>query len=295
MADSRSVDEGGVRLTPVTPAEDMRTVLVNQVSWGAVFAGIVVALIVHLLLTMIGAGIGLVNLNPGQVDAADAGTFSTTAGIWWIATGILAALAGGYTAGRLSGRPKESTAAWHGIAAWAGSTIIVFYLLTTAVGGLVGGILNTVGGLVSTAAEIAGPTIAAANPLEAVTRQLELATPNPDPAAARTDAINAVIAAITADEDANGVEHQQAIAALAQATGTTPEAAQQRIADLEAQADAALQSAADAAETASNAVGTASIFAAIALILGGIAAAFGGRMGKVQPTVTDARRRDMIG
>jgi len=47
--------------------------------------------------------------------------------------------AGGYAAGRLAGKPKESTAAWHGLTAWALTALVIFYLLTTTVGGLLGG------------------------------------------------------------------------------------------------------------------------------------------------------------
>ena len=46
-------------LTPVTPAEDARTILINEVSWSAVLAGIVIALTAQLLLNLLGVGIGL--------------------------------------------------------------------------------------------------------------------------------------------------------------------------------------------------------------------------------------------
>ena len=60
------------------------------------------------------------------------------AGIWWTVSGIIASLVGGYVAGRLSGKPKPSTTSWHGLIAWAVTTLLVFYLLTSAIGGLVG-------------------------------------------------------------------------------------------------------------------------------------------------------------
>lgn len=279
-------ERSDVRVTGVTPAEDVRTVVLNQVSWGAVFAGIALALVVHLLLTMIGAGVGLISLNPGQAGAADAGTFSITAGIWWIVAGIIAAFAGGYTAGRLSGRPKQSTAAWHGLASWAGTTIIVFYLLTTAVAGIVGGVFNAVGSFAQTAAEVAAPVVDELDPLEQVAQQVEIAAPGDDAAAIRDAAVAAVRAALTADEAEAAEAQETAAQALARATGEPIETAQQRLANLQADFEAAMAEAADAAEAASNALGTASLFAALALVLGAIAAWFGGRMGKVRPTVT---------
>ena len=52
-------DRDAPHMTPVTPAEDVRTVVLNRISWGAVLAGVVLALVTHLILNMIGLGIGL--------------------------------------------------------------------------------------------------------------------------------------------------------------------------------------------------------------------------------------------
>ena len=130
-----------VHISPVTPAEDARSVLLNRVSWGAVLAGVVVALVAQLILNMIGVGVGAATLDPGA--GADqnpsARGFSMGAAAWWTVSGILASLAGGFTAGRLSGQPKEMTAAWHGLTAWALTTLVIFWLLTSTIGGLLGG------------------------------------------------------------------------------------------------------------------------------------------------------------
>ena len=53
-------DKDAPHLSPVTPDEDARTVLLNRISWGAVLAGVVVGLVVQLILNMIGLGIGAV-------------------------------------------------------------------------------------------------------------------------------------------------------------------------------------------------------------------------------------------
>src|SRR3954453_9999864 len=154
-------EDDAPHLSPATPAEDQRTILLNEIAWGAVLAGVVVvALVTQLLLNMLGLGIGIATLDPGTGDNPSASTLSIGAGIWWTLSGIIAALAGGYAAGRLSGRPKEATAAWHGLTAWALATLVIFYLLSSTVGGVLGGIYNTVsgalGGLGSTAAATAG-------------------------------------------------------------------------------------------------------------------------------------------
>ena len=53
----------------VTPAEDIRTVAVNQVSWGAVFAGAAIALVMQLILNMIGLGVGLSTMDSARRHA----------------------------------------------------------------------------------------------------------------------------------------------------------------------------------------------------------------------------------
>jgi hypothetical protein len=83
-------------------------VLLNRVSWSAVLAGVVVALVAQLILNMLGIGIGASTLNPGAgaENNPSASGLSIGAALWWTISGILAALAGGFTAGRLSGQPK---------------------------------------------------------------------------------------------------------------------------------------------------------------------------------------------
>src|SRR6476659_6460053 len=169
-------DSDAPHLSPATPAEDQRTILLNEIAWGAVLAGVLVALVTQLLLNMLGLGIGIATLDPGTGDNPSATSLSIGAGIWWTLSGILASLAGGYAAGRLSGRPKKATAAWHGLTAWALTTLVIFDLLSSTVGGVLGGVYNTVssaiGGLGRTALTTAGAAAPAlsqmADPMAAI-------------------------------------------------------------------------------------------------------------------------------
>ena len=139
-------DEDAPHFSPTLPSEDARTVLINQISWGAVFAGVVVSLAVQLILNMLGVGVGASTIDPLAGENPSVKGFSIGAGLWWTVSGIIAAFAGGHVAGRLAGKPRESTTSWHGLVAWAMATLVVFYLLTTALGGLVGGAYRTVAG-----------------------------------------------------------------------------------------------------------------------------------------------------
>jgi hypothetical protein len=68
-------DDDTSHMSPVTPAEDARTIMINKISWGAVLAGVVVTLITQLILNMIGLGVGAGTLDPG----ATTGTTATRA------------------------------------------------------------------------------------------------------------------------------------------------------------------------------------------------------------------------
>src|SRR5215470_16310843 len=137
--------------SPAIPTEDVRTMMLSKISWGAVFAGVVLALVTQLVFNLLGMGIGAATLEPSVGDNPSATSLSIGAGIWFALSTILAALAGGYAAGRLAGVPRETTAGWHGLTAWALTTLVVFYLLGSTVGGILGGayrgVTNTLGGV----------------------------------------------------------------------------------------------------------------------------------------------------
>src|SRR5215468_4825121 len=157
-------------ITPATPAEDVRTIMINQISWGAVLAGVVVGLVTQILLNLLGIGIGAATLEPALGDNPSAMSLSIGAGIWFALSSILAALAGGYAAGKLAGVPNEAAGSWHGLTTWALATLIVFYLLSSTLGGILGGayrgMTNVLGGVTSavssaaqTPAQVAGQSI----------------------------------------------------------------------------------------------------------------------------------------
>ena len=294
-------DDETPHLSPATPAEDQRTILLNEIAWGAVLAGVVVALVTQLLLNMLGLGIGIATLNPGTSDNPSATSLSIGAGIWWTLSGVLASLVGGYAAGRLSGRPKEATAAWHGLTAWAFTTLVIFYLLSSTVGGVLGGVYNTVSGALSgvgrTAAStmsVAAPALAqVSDPFSAIESSMRDATGGNDPAALRDTAISAVRAALTGDQAQAQEARERAAAAVARAQNIPIEEARQQVAGYEQQyrqaADQARQQATRAADTAARVVSRGALFGFFALALGALAAWFGGRAGAVYPTLTDLR------
>ncbi|HEX2449854.1 MAG TPA: hypothetical protein VHJ69_01865 [Gemmatimonadales bacterium] len=290
-------DGDAPHLSPATPAEDQRTILLNEIVWGAVLAGVVVALVTQLLLNMLGLGFGIATLDPRTGDNPSTTSLSIAAGIWWTLSGILASLTGGYAAGRLSGRPKRATAAWHGLTAWALTTLVIFYL-TSTVGGVLGGVYNTVSGALGGLGRTAATTVGAAapalsqmsDPMSAIENSVREASGGNDPAALRDAAATAIRAALTGDPAQAQEARGRAAQALARAQNIQIEEARTRVNGYEQQyrqtVEQAQRQATEAADAAAKVVSRGALFGFIALALGGLAAWFGGRAGAVYPTLT---------
>lgn len=276
-----------------TATEDAHTIMINRVSWGAIFAGVVVALVVQVLLTMLGAGIGAATLDPGTADNPQVSTFSIASGIWYAVSGILAAFAGGYIAARMSGKTVATTGALHGLTTWAVTTLLVLYLVSTSVGSIVGGtfrgIAGAVGGIGQAATQVAAPMLQNANPLEALERGVQAT--GTDPEALNAAAVNAMRRVVMAEEADAATARQEAAQALSQARGIPLPEAEQQVASMEQQyretVDQAQQTATEAADTAASAVATGALAAFVVLLLGGIAGWLGGRSGVVHPVSAD--------
>jgi len=106
-----------------------------RISWGAIFAGAIIALATQLVLTLIGTAVGLATLNPATGENPSGTTLGIGAGVWLVISSLVSLFLGGYIAGRLGGTFNG----WlHGLATWAAVTMFTILLLTTAAGGLIG-------------------------------------------------------------------------------------------------------------------------------------------------------------
>jgi len=263
----------------------------HRVSWGAVFAGVAVTLVVQILLNLLGAGIGAGVVNPASMDNPSATTASIATAAWLIGSGIIAAFAGGYVASRLSGRPVRSTGGLHGLIAWAATTLVVVYLLTTSIGGLIGGAFSGLGSViqgsgatVATVASAAAPSIAkVSDPMSGIEQSIRNATGGNDPATLRDAAVASVKAALTGDQAKAEEARSRAADAIAKAQNIPVDQARQQVAQYEQQykdaAAQAKQSATEAAQKAAKAFSAGAIIAFAALVVGAIASWLGGLAG----------------
>ncbi|WP_294323522.1 hypothetical protein [uncultured Sphingomonas sp.] len=128
----------------------------TRLSWGAVLAGVVIAIAVQLVLGILGAGIGLTMVDPVEGTTPGAAGFGIGAGIYWLITTVIALGAGGYAAARVAGVQERFDALVHGLVVWGVTLILTLYLLTSAVGGIIGGAFRTVGAVAGTAGSAVG-------------------------------------------------------------------------------------------------------------------------------------------
>ncbi|EHK74552.1 hypothetical protein SM0020_28350 [Sinorhizobium meliloti CCNWSX0020] len=277
---------------------------VNKISWGAVFAGVALALAVQFLLNLLGVGIGAAVIDPATADNPNPSTFSIAGGLWFVVSGIVAAFAGGYVASRVSGRPSKAIGSYHGLISWAVTTLVVLYLLTTSVGTLVGGafsgLSSIVGGVGKTAATVttaAAPAVASSvDPMADIERQIRGATGGNDPAALRDAAVAAMRAVVTGDEATAEEARNRAAEAVARAQNIPVEQARTQVQQYEqsykASFERAKQQATEAADTAATVVSSGALLGFVSLVIGAVAAWFGGASGTARTVVpADTTRR----
>ena len=128
------------------------------VSWGAVIAGMVIAVVVQLVLSLLGTGVGLSTVNPMDYSTPEASTLGAGAGIWWVVSSIVALFVGGWVAGHLSSSTEKTSSLLHGLLTWGLATLVTVYLLAS----LVGSVLRGGAAVAGKTADLAGAGIGAA-------------------------------------------------------------------------------------------------------------------------------------
>lgn len=263
----------------------------SRLSWGAVLAGVVLAIAVQLVLGILGAGIGLSLVDPVEGTTPGAGGFGIGAGLYWIVSTIVALGVGGYAAARVAGVHDRFDGLVHGLVIWGLTLLLTLYLLTSAIGGIVGGAFRTIGSV----AGAAGQGIGAAAPKAAevagidttdVQQQADayLQTAPSDPALMTPQEAQKEIARALPDLATGGVEGRQAenriVQIVAAQAKISPAEAQQRVDQAQARFEKtkadAIATAKSAADASANAASKTSFMLFVALLIGAASAGFGG-------------------
>jgi len=254
----------------------------RRVSWGAIVAGVVVALLAQFMLEMLGVTLGVAAFEPGEDTLGP--SFTTSIVVWLAATALLSLFAGGLVTGKLSNAVDPLDVVLEALVMMGVATLISFFILINSLGMALRGVSSAIGqglSLVGATVEEVSTTVASAVDV----REDVLASIR-----AEADDILAEDASLTSlrlalDEyllsDAPGDDTRQAaITALTTQTELTEQEAQALLADWESEVQLALDRLEAEAEQVSGEI--ADIIAATAgvifmiLVAGVFAAGAGG-------------------
>lgn len=265
---------------------------VRRTAWGAVIAGALIALMTTLLLTLLFGGIGLNTFDPASSnDPVGNGTASIIA---VIATNLLSLFLGGWVAGRLTGSPRRSDSIIHGLLTWSVLTIATIYLLSSALGSLVGGVSSLLGSTVSTVTQSAAAVAPeAGNALSNVVPNVDIqgqinqfltdaGVQNPEQAG--QELVQLATQRVQNGESLTSPAAQEEFTTfLAQNSELTEAEIEQQVQEFTQQADQTLQdvqgTVTETAETVSDTAGNAALWGLLGLVLGAIVASLGAMAG----------------
>jgi hypothetical protein len=276
----------------------------RRIAWAGIFGGVILVIAVQLLLSLLGAGIGLGTVNTNAGTTPNASSLGLGAGIWWVASSMIALAFGGYVSAWLAGIEIRWDGILHGLITWGIATLLTIYLLTSAIGSIIGGGFSVLGSVASAAgsgvSEAAKPIAQAAGVSpDMIQQQVQsyLQPTNPDPATmSPQDAQKEIATNLTTyaggGPDAAAAKERVVNIMAAQMKISHDEAAKKfddAQAKLKRTRDQAVQAAKDAADASSAAASKTSFAAFGVLLLGAIAAALGGSLA-VQRRLLVAKR-----
>jgi hypothetical protein len=258
----------------------------SAVSWAAIVAGAVAAIALTIVLTSLGAGLGLTSVSAWPNAGASATTFTISAGICLIVVQWLSSALGGFITGRL--RTKwtglhthevffRDTA--HGFLSWALATILGTLFLTAAASSIVSGGVRATSTAAGGAAQAVTSNVSA-YAVDGLFRsdRIDISTSTQDVAAQATR----ILANGVRNGDVPPADRTYLAQLVAAKTGVSQADAQKRVDDTIAGAKDAEVKVQQAADAARKATATFAIFTALSLLIGAFvamaAAAFGGNV-----------------
>lgn len=283
----------------VTPRRSGRVRWIKGIGWTSVFAGVVVALGVQALLSMLGTGVGMSTIDPLRVnDTPSAAAFSIGAGLWWVVSSFIALVAGGWVAAQFSGYLRHVDGILHGMLVWALTTLITIYLLGSAIGSAMTGAGNVLSagarGMAESAAVVSWDDIKQ----DARTVLSQQVTPQqridpvtgmyipvrPRPAVMDPEFNLALERFLTADNASTKEDNRTVlINLLAARTGMSIDEATNRVNSWERTYQQAELKAREAADRTAKAISWAAMWGFLVILVSAIAAALGGLVGTPLP------------
>ena len=267
----------------------------SRISWGAVFAGAVVAVATTILLSLLGAAMGAGSIHALDATATDLSNYGTGAAIWEIINLALSMAFGGYVTSRLSGTHSHLDGELHGVTMWGIAVLLGSVLLAHALSGLLGLVGPGVGSVVSRAVGgpgavsgvVSGVVPSGLNPQAEIDRMQQSLSNSGDPTTMTREQIGAEIAALVRNNISSGIlsdpDRTRLANLVAAQSGVTREEATRRVTRLEDDAKARLaqveQKARVAADEVARSTATAARALFTALVVGLLSALIGAWLG----------------
>ncbi|MBI1912889.1 MAG: hypothetical protein HYS21_12930 [Deltaproteobacteria bacterium] len=258
-----------------------------RISWGAVFAGVVVALVTLLALNLLGLSIGLGVLNPAAEQRFAA--VGIGAGVWMILSTVISLFVGGWVAARMAGLVSPLRGIMHGIVMWSLVTLISFYLMTSTVGSLISGAASAIGQGVSAVAtsitQVApqpGQTIGQAVPggvLNDAQNMIALSRRATNKPAAQRELNQALTVLFSKGDNLTAADRSQVADVLVAYTNMNRTEANRRVDQWVTQFQRSRTQVAQTAQQVTDTLSKAALWGFAAMILGAAASGFGGWLG----------------
>lgn len=293
MVVAREVGYAATDPEAIVPPSQMR-----RISWGAVLAGVVIAIIIQVTMNILGLAVGAGAVDPTAPQPNVGPAIGTGVVIWVSASTLLGIFAGAYVASRLAGSPNTTDGIIHGLLTWAVGTFVIFLLLSSTASNVFNGISTTLGqgmALVGSSVSEVAPQVAdALNLQESVlsTIQDEVGSlPTEEGTTIGIELPIAVVELLRQDSESATIDEtrQAVITLLTEQTTLTEAEAETQIQEWEAQAQrVSVQAQATAEQAASDLAdaiaATAGVLFSI-LVVGAFAGGSGGYVGTPESIV----------
>ena len=263
----------------VTPGDG-----VSYIDWPAIFAGVVVASAVSLILLTFGSAIGLSMTSAREGEGASLFWVAIVGGLWVLWVQLSASFAGGYLTGRMRRRTGDATEyesdvrdGSNGLVTWGLATLVAAMV---AYSGVIGA-ANVAGQAAGAAVAAAGTTAAAvADPSDLlVDRTLRGRADAPPLSDADRAAVGRILVSAATTETIDPADRDYLASVIAARSGISPEEAAQRIDQAVAQARQIEAEAREAADRARRASLVAAFLTAASLAIGAAVAYWAATMG----------------
>ncbi len=151
--DRTDVDASGSTAGRATYAASTPTVRTRRflgfskegLDWGAIWGGLLTAIGLFILLSVLAAAIGITAVQETGVDGEDA---SRVGGVVSAVLALLAFFVGGYVAGRMSGANDSESGAMNGFLVWALALVMILILAAFGAGAAFGTLAQNFGPVV---------------------------------------------------------------------------------------------------------------------------------------------------